>query len=450
VEYEKGVQIYMMRSMFSGVSGIKSHQIKMDVIGNNISNVNTVGFKASAVTFQEIFSQTLRGSGAPDEATGRGGTNPMQIGLGIAVSAIDTVTARGSVQRTDNPTDLSISGDGFFVIGNGVTGEKMFSRAGNFSIDKDGNLVAANGFNVFGWMNYNGSPDENGTYNFDVDVPVEPINVYSDRYNGNKKVISAMATNSAQFQGNLNATNEVAVDDEITFMVPFTVYDTLGHDYKLNINMIKTESNEWTWNVSPENAEDGITCENEGTISFTQRGLVSGVNPPLSAEEDKKTQITIDTGETGSEPIVVDLDFSQITQFNGYDSVRPSSVNGNTSGSLINFSISTTGIITGIYDNGQQQPLGQLSLAGFKNPAGLQKVGENMYIQTTNSGAFENGVPPGNEGTGTISPGTLEMSNVDLSKEFTDMITTQRGFQANGRIITSSDEMLQELVNLKR
>jgi len=171
----------MMRSMFSGVSGLRAHQTKMDVIGNNIANVNTVGFKSGRVTFQEVFNQTLKGAGAPDPVTGRGGTNPMQVGLGIGVGVVDTLVTRGSLQRTDSPTDLSIEGEGFFIVRGGNTDTFRFTRAGNFGIDKLGNLVTGSGMNVYGWQAYKRELD--GSYTYDTELPIEPINLYSDIQN---------------------------------------------------------------------------------------------------------------------------------------------------------------------------------------------------------------------------------------------------------------------------
>jgi flagellar hook protein FlgE len=186
----------MMRSMFSGVSGLRAHQTRMDVIGNNVANVNTVGFKSGRVTFQEVFNQTLRGAGAPDAALGRGGTNPMQVGLGIDVGAVDTLMTRGSLQRTDNPTDLSIEGEGFFIVRSSNADTYKFTRAGNFGLDKLGNLVSGSGMNVYGWQSYTKNAD--GSATFDTEKAVEPINLYSDTYNKNKRIISAKATKNAQ------------------------------------------------------------------------------------------------------------------------------------------------------------------------------------------------------------------------------------------------------------
>ncbi len=434
----------MMRSMFSGVSGLRAHQTRMDVIGNNVANVNTVGFKSGRVTFQEIFSQTLKGASSPDSASGRGGTNPMQIGLGLGVGAVDTITTRGSLQRTDNPTDMSIEGDGFFVCKGGSADTFKFTRAGNFGIDKLGNLVTGSGLNVYGWQALKtGSKDE-----FDSEKPIEPVNLYSDAYR-NKRIIAAKATSRAELAGNLDAAMVVAANPPLTdeiFTVPMTIYDKLGNDYKVNVEFNKEALNpgppvttDWTWTVTT-GAEVGAATAS-GTIRFDAQGVIIPTAPP--------PVVQFTPVGAGTDRFDVVFDFSKATMFASDNSVKPKSVDGYPSGSLVTFSVGSDGILTGIYDNGQQQSLGLLAISGFENPAGLQKVGDNMYIPTTNSGDYK-AVKAGSGGVGTLNPGTLEMSNVDLSKEFTEMIITQRGFQANSRIITTSDEMLQELVNLKR
>ncbi len=439
----------MMRSMFSGVSGLKAHQAKMDVIGNNVANVNTLGFKAGRVTFQEIFNQTLRGAGAPDAATARGGTNPMQIGLGIAVGSIDNQMTGGSPQRTDNPTDLSISGDGFFIVKGSAADTFKFTRAGNFGLDKLGNLVSGDGMNVYGWTKYEQQGD--GTVKFDTEAPIGPINLYSDATNGNKKIIAAKATTYAEFSGNLNSAQKVAATPPASdeqFIMPYTVFDSLGNAHELTLTFTKAAptgtppTTTWTYTLGTKKG-DGTTFDvPSGTLKFDGEGKLT---------TDSVTSVKVKmTPTAGANPFDVTLDFKKLTQFSGDSSVKPSNINGYTTGNLVTFNIGSDGMITGVYSNGQQQPLGLIALAGFDNPAGLQKVGGNLFMPTTNSGDFNKGVPAGSQGVGTLSPGTLEMSNVDLSREFTDMIVTQRGFQANSRIITTSDEMLQELVNLKR
>lgn len=452
----------MMRSMFSGVSGLRAHQTRMDVIGNNVANVNTVGFKSGRVTFQEIFSQTLRGAGAPDSTTGRGGTNPMQVGLGLGVGAIDTIMTRGSLQRTDNPTDLSIEGDGFFVVKGGVNDTFKFTRAGNFGIDKLGNLVTGGGLNVYGWQKYTRLDD--GTYKFDTEQPIEPINLYSDDSNKNKRIIAAKATENAAFSGNLDASKSVAASataptSDDTFTAPFTVYDKLGNPYKINLQFWKTgaDANGSTWTLKVPDGNGYVAGGfGSGATLPTIHFLADGSIDPTSLTTITNTTITASSGGTtpvnnsGTGPINFKIDLSKLTTYSADSSVKATNVDGYSTGSLVTFNIGSDGMLTGIYSNGQQQPLGLVGLAGFENPAGLQKVGDNLYIPTTNSGDFKKAVKANSEGVGSLSPGTLEMSNVDLSKEFTDMIVTQRGFQANSRIITTTDEMLQELVNLKR
>lgn len=461
----------MMRSMFSGVSGLQAHQTRMDVIGNNVANVNTIGFKSGRVTFQEIFSQTLRGAGAPDASTGRGGTNPMQVGLGLGVGAVDTIMTRGSVQRTDNPTDLSIEGEGYFIVKGGASGTYMFTRAGNFGIDKLGNLVTGNGMNVYGWQDYGGVAQPDGSYLFDTEKDVEPINLYSDKYNLNKRMIAAKATENAVFAGNLNAAyaslgtgistiGAPLPDGHPQFKVPITIYDSLGNDYKVNINFSKCAVSV----AAPADADNPVTSwyweiENPTGINSTAGGYIvfdkDGKLIPDTTDYDfnditPSVEFTPDAATTGAGPFTVEFDFSKLTMYSADSSAKPTNVDGYPTGNLVTFNIGSDGILTGIYSNGQQQPLGLIALAYFENPAGLQKAGENLFIPTTNSGDFKKGLKAGSEGVGMLSPGTLEMSNVDLSREFTDMIVTQRGFQANSRIITTSDEMLQELVNLKR
>ncbi|NSW89879.1 MAG: flagellar hook protein FlgE [Firmicutes bacterium] len=441
----------MMRSMYASVSGLRAHQAKMDVIGNNIANVNTIGFRASRVTFQEIFNQTLKGASAPDPALGRGGTNPMQIGLGINVGAIDTITTRGGLQRTDNPTDLYIDGEGFFIVKGSHADTFKFTRAGNFTYDELGNLVTAGGLNVYGWLDYGGKADVDGNYVFETNKPVEPINLYADNYNGNKRIVAAKATENAKLSGNLDATTPIFdpnEDEAAQLIVPIIVYDSLGIEYEINVEFRKTAATggitTWEWKVT----SGGLSSEASGTIQFNADGKI--------VKADNQARVTstitlIPNDSIGSKSFDVVLDFTDITMYAGSEnSVKPVIVDGYPSGSLTSFSIGSDGIIMGIYSNGKQQPLGLIGLANFDNPAGLQRVGDNMYIPTPNSGDFKRAVKPGTASAGILNPGVLEMSNVDLAKEFTEMIVTQRGFQANTRILTTVDEMLQEMVNMKR
>jgi len=495
--------------MLSAVSGLRAHQTKMDVIGNNIANVNTVAFKSGRVTFQEIFSQTLRGASAPDLTTGRGGTNPMQVGLGLGIGSIDNIMTTGNPQRTDNQTDLSIEGEGFFIVKGGISDTFRFTRAGNFILDEQANLTTADGLNVYGW-----DVDPN-TGEIDTESELVPINLY----NG-KRIISAKQTSKATFEGNLDSSRKVITEitdpDDSTqklsaitgtsntmellrkversgagvINVPYTVYDSLGNDYTITLSFVKNEVTTdpatgkpvttWFWyTVSDDtrqgilnheyNVKNGLSATDpgakvpdidpttvvpaQGYITFDDTGKLINVEPSSSLFPGIKlaTDIRIEPdANSGTSAFDVTLDFSSLTQYNANSSVAAISVDGYPVGELKTFSIGSDGIITGVYSNGQMRALGMIALAFFNNPAGLEKVGSNLYIPTPNSGEFEKAYKPGTGGTGTLAPSTLEMSNVDLSKEFTEMIITQRGFQANSRIITASDEMLQELVNLKR
>ncbi|MGI6586802.1 MAG: flagellar hook protein FlgE [Gracilibacteraceae bacterium] len=461
----------MMRSMFSGVSGLRAHQLKMDTIGNNIANVNTVGYKTQRATFQEVFNQTLRGAGSPQ--AGKGGTNPQQVGLGISLSSIDTFHIRGAVQRTDNLTDLAINGDGFFILSNSSDNlSRSYTRAGNFSLDDDGNLVAANGYRVLGYM-------------------VDPdTNVLKSQLEGIKiskaEMVSAKATTYSTFEGNLDNTITQITDDTIPefdaglLKIPAgckfwettaTVYDSLGGKHTLKYTFFRGIESDGSLN--PESTDDSlennwaVVIQNQDTkeyytntgaqggganladivihLEFGKDGLLDAAN---SINGTGKIQLTVN-GKNGSEEIKVDIDFTKLTQFANESNAAVTSSDGYPQGSLDTFSIGPTGEINGIFTNGMSKIIGQVALAVFKNPAGLEKTAENMYQVTPNSGDPIVGLP-GSSGLGSLNSGTLEMSNVDISNEFAEMISTQRGFQANSRIITTSDEMLQELVNLKR
>jgi len=688
--------------MFSSVSGLRAHQSKMDVIGNNIANVNTVAFKSSRVTFQEVFSQTLKNAGAASD--NRGGTNPMQVGLGISVAAVDSIQTRGSLQRTDNLNDLAINGEGFFIIRNPQGSDYLFTRAGNFGLDEFGNLITSDGYMVCGWQEFKAG----STTEFDTDANVGPINIYQG-----KKMISAKATTQAIFEGNLNAgttslnqikqagtttvTFKGALSDVATGVTTpfditngtlnmkdildnisgsgadevtqtFQVYDKSGNATTFHITFVKNQTTgdgtEWFWYAvddatqtaigkfladpsDPDGIDPSIVIADQGTITFGSNGKVISVkslsdqqpdkelNAVLSemdALKDSKTVLNLDfskltqstagastvqvihvdgqpdstylplgyeidetstldnpvlvkssTGETmktildrknvaeyfvlpytmydnqgnsttvnvvfiknqvikdpsgknpdetewfwyaidtrqqqqidtwyknhtepipanpdpnelstysvipdqgtirfdangkiiavepastqtpearfatditkvpkfdGAEAVVTTLDFSNITQYTAKSSVKAVNVNGNKPGTLVSYTIGEDGVIMGTYSNGEQRALAQIALAYFDNPAGLERVGSNLYTQTMNSGTFNGrGSIPGTGNVGSLSAGMLEMSNVDISQEFVEMITTQRGFQANSRVITTTDEMLQELVNLKR
>lgn len=435
----------MMRSMFAGVSGLRNHQIRMDVIGNNIANVNTMGFKSSRVSFQEVFNQTIRGASAPSGQ--RGGTNPQQVGLGMTVASIDTFQTQGNLQLTGKETDLAVQGNGFFIMND--NGQRVYTRSGNFDLDADGYLIdPGSGLRVQGWL-----ADASGV------LPVTDENHLSDIRIPVGQPIAAQATTTVSYSGNLNAAapvyNAGAPDPASSWATSVDVYDGKGQAHSLSVSFVKTGSNQWDYTVtSPEGFPVTVTpsgaytpapvpalAGNQGRIHFNTDGSYDPANPTIT--------LGVDVSSIGTSAISTSLDLAATTQYASKATASATGRNGYTMGSLETFTVDSSGTITGVYSNGLTQTVGQVGLANFSNPAGLLKKGANVYTESNNSGLRQIG-EAGTAGRGVIAPGSLEMSNVDLSQQFTDMIITQRGFQANSRIITTSDEMLQELVNLKR
>lgn len=436
----------MMRSMYSGVSGLRVHQTKMDVIGNNIANVNTVGFKSSRVTFSEVFSQTVQSASGASEFTG--GTNPMQIGLGTSIGSIDINMTEGASQRTDNPLDLQINGDGFFIVSDS-TGN-YFTRAGAFNVDEAGNLVNSDGMKVMGWP-VNEETGSIQTGQVESMQIVSAANMYSE----------PSATTDVTLSGNININDDELSGDGIPFTVQF--FDSLGYAYTATYHITETgNANEYTITLNQDSIVDseGNLAAVEGytndaiaqTVVFDPDTgqVVEAVAPAVNAFE--MTGLTTPFSTFNN----ISINYDNLTIYSGISTVEAVTGDenglgaGNEAGTMTGYEVGGDGTILGRYSNGETKILGQLVVATFSNPAGLQKVGSNLYESTNNSGSFD-GI--GDDITslgGSFKGGVLEMSNVDLSAEFTEMITTQRGFQANSRIITSSDEMLQELVNLKR
>lgn len=417
----------MMRSLFSAVSGLKAHQQRMDVIGNNIANVNTPGFKKSQTTFQDMLSQMIRGASRQVEG-GRGGTNPMQVGLGVTIGAINTVMTAGSPQDTGKNTDLAIEGEGFFVVSDGS--RSYYTRAGAFDFDSDGYLIDANGMHVMGWL-----ADDKGNLNTD------PANIVPVKIDLNSTA-PPHSTTEFKFSGNLDA--NTASNSSIT--VTQAVYDSRGDKHIVVFTFTKDSIDPNKWLV------DCTVDKNPATISYDNTSqpspcLTFTLNNGTLTPSTNIMNITFDPNN-GTGQVSFIPDFSQMTQFSGETTITASQ-DGYPAGSLQSVSFDTTGTLSGVFSNGITQPLAQVALASFNNPGGLVKEGNTLFAVSSNSGDANIG-SAGMGGLGSIRPGSLEMSNVDLAQEFTDMIVTQRGFQANSRVITASDEMLQDLVNLKR
>lgn len=439
----------MLRSLNAAVSGLRNQQIKMDVIGNNVANVNTTAFKAGRVTFKEGFAQIMEGASRP--SNGVGGTNPEQVGLGSQIGSIDTMFTQGNLETTGNVTDLAVQGSSFFVIKKGA--ESFYTRAGNFQVDATGTLVTADGYAVQGRGALNGKlTDSVG----DIEIPVN-------------QSTPASATTKVDLAGNLDASAGVfdkgtaaTVDplDPAQRALPqnatsykdmsITVYDSLGTKHELKVVMWKSDVDKWDWKVDDSSLDitnAGVT-EVGGThpITFQGDGQVDTSNnfvppeikfTPNSGAADVDIKIDLGTG------------FNGLSQFAGTSNAVARDQDGFTNGTLQGFTIDETGTIIGSFTNGITQSLGQIQLADFNNPEGLRRAGSNSYAVTANSGAAVLGFA-GEGSVSSIASGELEMSNVDLAQEFTNMIVAQRGFQANGRVITTSDQLLQELVDLKR
>lgn len=576
----------MMRSMYSGVAGLKTHQTKMDVIGNNIANVNTVAYKSQSVTFSELMYQTTQNASGANALTGTAGINARQIGLGVKMGAINTaISTEGATQTTNNPFDIRITGDSFFIVSNG--NDTFFTRDGSFYVDGAGNLaMTSNGYNVMGWQVDPETMDikmetvsalrvmspENMTYppeatskayvagildQNDTDVNSssgKTVNLQFYDNLGYSYTAKMIIRSTQQADGEdlrrytvelskiLNSNNEEIDISQVAFgggtqvdgtfqkgtISPYkwnngeltdttdpnniqTVYklgdpvdwDVLAKAYGVDPTKPNDLASfkEWGIKASVDTDGDGnpddvkitmqqilsdaavgnttaqallvqltgkadITAALNGPIDFNTQTLYGSVELTFDAKTGKFNSIdNNDSIKLGLEAIDPDgrfsdiqVDFTNTTMYNNAGVSTIAATNGDTKGlgsgrklgQMSGISISNDGRIYASYDNGQSKLLGQIAVAQFSNASGLEKDGDNLYKATQNSGAFDGiGMDIMSDG-GYMTTGVLEMSNVDLSSEFTEMITTQRGFQANSRIITVSDTLLEELINLKR
>lgn len=407
----------MLRSLFSGISGLRSHQTMLDVTGNNIANVNTTGFKASQVQFQDTLSQVIQTAGAAQD--GVGGTNPAQVGLGVRVAGVSTNFTQGSVQMTGRSTDMMIQGDGFFVVRKGA--DTFYTRAGAFDFDSTGQMtLPGEGALVQGWSAVNGVIDTTGPLT-DLTVPTGTV-------------MGAHTTTTASFKGNLPS--DIATGTTRNITIP--AYAADGTKREIALALTKTDAG-WDMRVTdgtntvPPAADDPIalTFDADNNLDYAAGGI-DGI------------------GNDGTLAIGgVSVNLSAITGYATVDNLASDTQDGYAAGTLQSFELGADGTITGAFSNGMKQAIGKIALANFVNPSGLTKAGGSLFQTSVNSGEPQVGAP-GVGGRGALAGGALEMSNVDLSSEFTSLIIAQRGFQANSRVITTSDEVLQELVNLKR
>ncbi len=418
--------------MYSGISAIEAQQTSMDVIGNNIANVNTTAYKSGRVTFEDQLSQTIQGASSPSKNDG--GTNPQQVGLGVRVSAIATVMAQGGLQATARPTDMAIQGNGYFMLGNTNGTGVSYTRDGSFTLDSDGSLVnASSGANVLGWK-----ADLNGK--IDTTQQISSSSKLSIPVGG---LTAVQPTSNMAFGGNLSAESTpyvpAAGGTPASGTAPYNrtikVYDSLGEPANVTLSFTRAAAaNTWDWSASGDAGAAG-----SGTITFDATGKQTAATGSVT--------LSPTDGATASQPIAPD--FSSVTQIAGASSAAPTSQNGFAPGTLQSFAVDDTGAISGVFNNGLTRVLGQMALADFPNNAGLQRQGGNMYTTSINSGLPTIGTALSSS-LGKISTGYLEQSNVDLSNEFTSMIVTQRGFQANTKIITTVDQLLDDVIRLKQ
>jgi len=416
----------MIGSLFAGISGLNANATAMTVIGDNIANVNTTAFKANRSSFANMLSQSLTGAGNGD------------IGRGVEFWGTSATWSQGNVENTGSPTDLAVNGKGFFILQDDM-GLNFYSRAGEFAFDRNGDLVNPDGLFVQGYEVTAVAPD--GTLSLgnilNINIPGES---------------TAMPSATTEFTVDVNLDARAVAGD--TYATTLSVFDSLGNAIPLTTTFTRQAAvNTWVARVTVPStvAAPGDVAINPSTLTFTNTGgLAGGGSDPT---------ITINNLLTGAAPLSLNWDIfdtgapaasnGDLTQYASASTTTFQTQNGYASGVLRGVDVDEEGVVTGIYSNGQLTPLFQLALADFANYGGLQKLGQNLYQESRASGQALPGTPQAGA-LGAISPQTIEMSNVDLAQEFVKMITTQRAFQANSRVITTSDEILSELINLKR
>jgi flagellar hook protein FlgE len=405
----------ILTSLFSAVSGLNTYGNAMSVIGNNIANVGTAGYKSSRASFADLVSASLGG-----------GSSATQVGLGVFLNDVQTSFSQGSLSNTGNTLDMAIDGNGFFNLRD-PAGTLSYSRSGQFEVNNVGEVVDPSGRFLQGYQ-------------------VSPTGIILGTVGNitlSTATVAPQATANAMVEANLNASSAIPasaldVTDATTynFSNGLTVYDSLGAQHQLRLYYVKAAAN--TWNLH---------SQIDGGATTAQTNLVFNSSGVLTAGGAQTFSLPIAGG--AATPLSVAMDFSAITQFGSASNLTNQTQDGFTSGSFQGLSIDSEGRVVAQFTNGETRTLAQIVLSRFTNPNGLTRSGENGFAQTIDSGAALDGAPT-NNGLGRLISQTIEQSNVDLGKEFVDMIITQRAFQANSRAITTSDEMLQELVNLKR
>lgn len=425
----------MGTALYTGVTGLRAHQLRLDVVASDIANVNTIGYRGARVLFQDLFSQTLRGGSAAVGAFG--GTNPQQVGLGVNVASIDVNHEQGSLVTTGVASDLAIQGNGFFVLSDGA--KTTYTRDGSFSLNPNGQLIEpGTGMRVQGFL-----ADDQGA----IDLNAIPTTIEIPL--GSAGIVRATMT--VNLIGNVNS--QAAAATEVTRTIQ--VYDSLGTAREVTLTFTKqaTPANSWAWDATfngvsvaepaPPPAPQTLVLQfdDDGSLPDTALG---NVRIPGASMND-----------TGSQPaeLLFAIDFSDVTQLSTEEDqtsdVAVRNQDGFPRGVLESFNIGANGEINGVFSNGLTRVVAQVALANFANVGGLVRDGNNTFLETPASGSAQVGAPE-TGGRGSVNGGVLESSNVDLGTEFSDLIITQRGFQANARTITAADTLLQETVNLVR
>jgi flagellar hook protein FlgE len=446
----------VLRSLFSGVSGMDANQEWIDTIGNDIANVNTTGYKSNEVQFEDLLSQTLAGSTAPNST--QGGVNPTQVGLGVKVAGVAANFTEGTMEQTGNPLDLSIQGNGFFIAqSNGTT---YYTRAGSLNLDGNGNLVTPDGSLVQGWpANAQGAINNN--------APLGALTIPAGQQ------IAANTTQAVTLGGNLagqsgwappgggGSGNAVGTATSVTVYSANGAKETLDLDFQQDATLPSgaPQGAASAWTVQGALTAPGGTpsyatgAGSTATLYFNASGNLIGYTDQQGQSSTTATSFSLTVpdqtpGAASGATKSFTLNVPTVTANASDDTVSVISQNGNAPGSLQSFSIGSNGVVQGVFSNGQTLNLGQIALASFANPDGLLRTGDSNFTQTANSGLAQVG-QAGNGSLGQISAGSLEASNVNLATEMTNLIEAQNGFQANGSVISTSNTLLQNLVNLK-
>ena len=426
----------MLTSLYSGLSGLNTNALQLSLIGNNLSNVNTPGYKSSSAAFQDLLSQTLTGGGS------EGNINFLQIGLGSSVAATNQNFSQGSLQATGVNTNVAIQGEGFFVV-NGTEGVN-YTRAGDFHIDAGGNLVTSAGAFVQGFTQKDPLTNQILTSGLPANINIPP---------------GALFPPSPSSLGRIIANLDAGAPDGSVFASSLRVFDSLSAAHEVTFTWTKTGVSSYDYDVTVDGGEvTGGTAGTPfsllsapGTMTFDTDGTLLTVDGAAAGD------VTLTTPDftNGAAPLTFIWELlsgngtTNLTNYSAPSATSSSSQNGFSAGTLSTIAIGGDGTVQGIFSNGQTAALARLALATFNNPTGLVKMGSNRYNGSISSGEPSIGVP-GNGGRGTIAGSTLELSNVDMAAEFISMIVAQRGYQANSRMITTTDEILQDSINLKR